>query len=88
VSAAQIRRPRATRAARMVIHRRRGAVHPMECMCGAHRPLRVPSDRFALERMSLPGIFLSGLALGLFLIAVLAGPKAALLAATGIAWGG
>jgi len=72
----------------MVIHRRRGAVHPMECTCGMHKPRRVPSDRFALERTSLPGIFLTGLALGLAVIAILAGPKAALLAATGIVWGG
>lgn len=87
MSAAQIRRPRATRPARMVIHRRRGLVHPMGCTCGVHKPRRVPSDGFLLDRMSLPGLFLTGLLLGLAAIAVLAGSKAALLAATGIVWG-
>ncbi|MDQ0250938.1 hypothetical protein J2W22_003002 [Sphingomonas kyeonggiensis] len=72
----------------MVIQRRRGAVHPMGCTCGVHKPRRTPSDGSFLDRMSLPGIFLLGLSIGLLLIATLAGPKAALLAATGIVWAG
>lgn len=88
MSAAQLRRGRATRPVRMVIRQRRSAIHPMGCTCGLHRPRREPSDGNAFDRMSLPGLFLGGLTLGLVLIAIFAGPKAALLAATGIVWSG
>lgn len=87
MSPVTIRRHRPVRPARFAIRKRRPAVHPLACTCRAcRRP--APSDRRPAATPSVPAMILVGLLAGLLLIATLAGPKAALLAATGIAWGG